>query len=723
MPELLLELLSEEIPARMQARAAENLEYFLTTYLVQKALGPVSANIYATPRRLTYIADNVRQRRIGVPEEKKGPRVGAPEAAILGFLKANGLESLDACEIRQDKKKGDYYVAVIAEETQDTIEFLPDIIELAFEAVGWQKSMRWADHGARVRWVRPLHSILCVFGETVVPVTFGPFVAGGTTLGHRFLAPDPITVTNFADYEKKLRAAKVMIDPVERRAVIKKQAEKLAAAEGLTLKQDDGLLTEVTGLVEWPVVLMGRIDAAFMDLPPEVLITSMRHHQKYFSLLDKDGDLAPRFIVVSNMEATDGGKAIVAGNERVLRARLADAKFFWDQDRKTKLEDRLPQLEKVVFQARLGTLAEKVERMQSLAAHLAPHCGADEGDAVRAAQLCKADLVSEMVVEFTDLQGLMGKYYALDQGEKPEVAQAIADHYSPAGPNDDCPSAPVSVTVALADKIDSLVGFFAIDEKPTGSKDPFALRRTALGIIRLIVENGLRIGLTSVVNKAHALLEDHLDKGTVRVPLGPKIVTEGGSSFQLKQAHKIFSAEVVADDLLAFFADRLKVHLRGEGVRHDLIDAVFALGGEDDLVRIRKRVEALNSFLETDDGANLLTAYKRAANILRIEEKNDGRTYSGGADAAKLEQEEEKVLLAALGQAEAKCAPALQKEDFAAAMSALATLRGPVDAFFDHVTVNCDDKILRLNRLLLLSQIRAAMDRVADFSRIEGGER
>ncbi|MDH5749041.1 MAG: glycine--tRNA ligase subunit beta, partial [Rhodospirillales bacterium] len=503
------------------------------------------------------------------------------------------------------------------------------------------------------------------------------------TYGHRFLAPEKIKVKHFVDYKKQLELAHVLLDPADRRAKILKDAEALAKQEGLTLKPDEGLLNEVAGLVEWPVVLMGTIDGAFMDLPDEVLSTTMRTHQKYFSLLDGDGKLAPRFIVVANTEASDGGKAITAGNERVLRARLSDARHFWDRDRKQSLESHLPALEKIVFHAKLGTVAEKVSRMEALVQELA-WCipGVDTALAQRAALLCKCDLVSEMVYEFPELQGIMGRYYALNEGARPEVADAVAEHYSPAGPNDMCPSAPVSVAVALADKLDTLTGFWAIDEKPTGSKDPFALRRAALGVIRLIVENGLRIPLLKIFGKAR----------------------EGSDGA----------------DLLAFFADRLKVHLKEKGVKHDHVDAVFALGGEDDLVRLLARVDALGKFLDTDDGANLLTAYKRAANILKIEEKKDKKQYNDDPAISLLGKGDEESLFNSLMEIGPKITKALNEEKFSEAMGLLATVRPQVDSFFDNVTVNCDDLELRENRLNLLSYIRRALDKIADFSKIEG---
>lgn len=689
MPELLLELLSEEIPARMQARAADDLKRLVCDGLKKEGLAFESAEAYVTPRRLTLVVDGLPEKTEDSTDERKGPQVGAPDKAIEGFLKSAGFDSLDQCEIRDVKGKQVYF-AVSERKGQPASLVLELVLISAITDLNWPKSMRWAN--TRFSYVRPLHRVLSLFnGNVVSPVmeldkkTTLSF--SDQTHGHRFLSDKPITVKNFADYKQKLFTAKVMLDPAERRAKILKDAEALAKSETLTLKPDEGLLTEVAGLVEWPVALMGSIDEAFMDLPDEVLSTSMRTHQKYFSLLNGDGTLAPKFIVVANTEASDDGKAITAGNERVLRARLADARHFWDQDRRHSLESHLPALEKIVFHAKLGTVAEKISRMQALVQELA-WCipGVDTALAERAALLCKCDLVSEMVYEFPELQGIMGRYYALHEGARAEVAAAIADHYSPAGPNDDCPSAPASIAVALADKFDTLVGFWAIDEKPTGSKDPFALRRAALGVIRLIVENGLRVPLLKMFDKARDGLPDGFD----------------------------------GNDLLTFFADRLKVHLREKGVKHDHIDAVFALGGEDDLVRLLARVDALGEFLATEDGANLLTAYKRAANILRIEEKKDKVTYDGAVDDGLLDQNEERALAKSLGEMDGKVAPALEKENFAAAMSGLAALRGPVDAFFDHVTVNCDDDKLRGNRLRLLSGIRAAMDGIADFSKIEG---
>jgi glycyl-tRNA synthetase beta chain len=690
MAELLLEILSEEIPARMQGRAAEDLHKLVCDGLAAGGLAFDAARALVGPRRLALVVEGLPLAQPDVSEERRGPRVGSPAQAMDGFLKSTGL-GLHQLE-KRDTGKGEFWFAVIARKGRPTAEVLKDVIEAAMAAFPWPKSQRWGTQA--VRWVRPVQSILCLFDGRVVPVTFGPIAAGDITRGHRFLAPATFAVKNFADYMAHLAEAKVMLDPVQRRHTILAEAERIAGAEGLVLKRDDGLLAEVSGLVEWPVVLAGSIDDAFMAVPQEVLITAMRSHQKYFSLLKSDGSLAPRFIVVSNMETHDGGKAVVAGNQRVLRARLSDAKFFWDTDRKATLASRLPKLAERLFYARLGTLADKVERMKGLARHLTFYVdGAHAAEAERAAELAKADLSTEMVGEFPELQGIMGRYYATGDGEKPAVAEAVAEHYSPQGPSDRCPTAPLSVCVALADKIDSLVGFFAIDEKPTGSKDPFALRRQALGVIRLVVENRLRLPLVAFFKLAHA-------------EFGPGQLGRG--------------ADDTAADLLEFFADRLKVHLREQGVRHDLVNAVFGLGGEDDLVRLLARVEALRDFLASDDGANLLVAYRRAANIVRIEEKKDGVTYAGPADEALLALPEEKALYAALAEVAGGAAQAIKSERFGDAMAVLAGLRLPVDAFFDKVTVNCDDAPLRVNRLKLLAEIGAAMGRLADFSRIEG---
>lgn len=695
MAELLLELFSEEIPARMQARASDDLKRLVTDRLKEAGLAFTEANAFATPRRLTLVVDGLPLAQPDVTEEKRGPRVGAPDQAVQGFLKSAGLTSLDQCE-KRDTGKGEFWFAVVKKKGVKTAALLPGLLAASFAALPWPKSMRWAGH--QYRWVRPLHSIVATFDGAVLDggVDLGGSAIrfGNVTRGHRFHDPREIEVAGFADYKVKLRESYVIVDPAERRAAIKAQTDKLAAAEGLSVKPDEALLDEVTGLVEWPAALMGRIDEQFMEIPPEVLTTSMRVNQKYFSLLDKSGKLAPRFLVVANMETKDGGKAIVAGNERVLRARLSDAKFFWDQDRKVKLEERVPALKDIIFHARLGTVADKISRIQTLAAELAAYIPGADVDQVRsAALLAKADLTTGMVGEFPELQGVMGRYYAMHEGEKQAVADAIAEHYAPLGPADRCPTAPASVAVALADKIDSLVGFFAIDEKPTGSKDPFALRRAALGVIRLIIENRLRLPLSRVFAAA----------------AGP-----------YRNEGMLSDTVAMRQSLLDFFADRLKVALREKGVRHDLISAVFALGGEDDLVRLLARVDALRKFLDSEDGANLLVAYRRASNIVRIEEKKDGKTYNSGVDVALLRQGEEKALHQGLVTSGDVGGRALDGEDFTGAMAALAQLRRPVDAFFDKVTVNCDEVELRANRLRLLSEIRATLNRVADFSQIEG---
>ncbi|WP_430436714.1 glycine--tRNA ligase subunit beta [Oceanibaculum nanhaiense] len=689
MADLLLEIFSEEIPARMQARASEDLKRLVCDALTAAGLSFDSAAAYVTPRRLALSVEGLPLTQPDVTEERRGPRVGSPEQALAGFLKANNLASVDACEQR-DTGKGVFYFLTVEKQGAATQDVLPGLLVEAIRKLPWPKSMIWGE--TEFRWVRPMHSILCLFNGQELPgrLDLGggrEILFGDRTQGHRFLAPAALAVDNVEDYKAKLLAAKVILDPAERRASILQQAEALAANAGLVLKQDDGLLDEVTGLVEWPVALMGRIDEAFMDVPPEVLTTSMRAHQKYFAVETKTGDLAPHFIVISNMQPSDGGAVIVGGNERVLRARLSDAKFFWDQDRKHTLASRLPALANITFHAKLGTLADKVGRVRKLAAYLATLIpGADAKLADRAAELAKADLVTGMVGEFPELQGIMGRYYARHDGESEAVAQAISDHYSPQGPSDRCPTAPNAVAVALADKLDTLVGFFAIDEKPTGSKDPYALRRAALGIIRLIVENGLRLSLEAVFAKAGA------------------------------------KSDVVAD-LMGFFADRLKVAMREQGVRHDLVTSVFALGDEDDLVRLLKRVDALAAFLASEDGANLLTAYRRAANIVAIEEKKDGRAYEGRADLKLIKargEVAEAELHGTLGVIEVKIADALKAEDFAAAMASLASLRAPVDRFFESVTVNAEDAALRENRLKLLTKIRDTMNQLADFSKVEG---
>ena len=689
MAELLLELFSEEIPARMQARAAEDLRRLATATLKAEGLDFESAESYVTPRRLALVVDGLPLRQPDRREEKRGPRVGAPEKAVQGFLRANGATS-EMCEERYG-----YLYLTVETEGGAVSDLLPGIVNDLIGDLAWPKSMRWG--GGDTRWVRTLERVLCVFDGQPVALDLPDGIAsGGVATGHRFHAPEPFSVSSFAEYRDGLRSASVILDARERRQIVADGAGALAAGEGLTVRDDPGLLDEVAGLVEWPVPLIGRIDEEFMAVPEEVLVTAMRSHQKYLSLLDADGKLASRFVVVANLEADDGGAEIVAGNERVLRARLSDARFFWDQDRRTRLEDRLTALEPMVFHARLANLAQKAERLEILAGEIAAFVpGAGAGAARRAGRLAKADLTTEMVFEFAELQGTMGGHYARHDGESEDVARAVAEHYLPAGPSGACPAVPVSIAVALADRIDTLVGFFAIGERPTGSGDPYALRRAALGIIRLVLENGIRLPLREALRKARrgygGILSDFEDP-----------------------------SEPLERVLLDFFADRLKVHLRSDGVRHDLIAAVFALGDEDDLVRLCARVHALGGFLATEDGANLLTAHKRAANIVAIEEKKDGIAYSGPVEPAMLRESEERALSESLDAVGAETAPLVEKEAFDEAMATLAGLRGPVDAFFDRVKVNADDRGLRANRLKLLSEIRATMGNLADFSRIEG---
>ena len=726
MPELLLELLSEEIPARMQARAAEDLKRLICQGLRDEELEFDRAEAFATPRRLALVIDGLPAQQSDKKKERKGPRVGAPEKATNGFLKSAGLNSLDQCEVREVGGH-EFYFVVTEKKGRPIEDILHEIVYRTIWNFPWPKSMRWGDMD--LRWVRPIQNLLMIFDGRVphtpipmlsVPKSKGEKIddspslnASNKTFGHRFLAPSEITVKDFVDYKKKLKAAKVILDPAERRAVIVKQAKRKAARAKLTLRDDPALLDEVTGLVEWPVVLMGRIDPEFMDLPPEVLTTAMRTHQKYLALVDESGALANRFLVVANMETADQGKGIVAGNERVLRARLADARFFWDQDRKQTLESRIDDLDGVVFHAKLGSVGEKVRRIEKLSAEISAYVPNTEAGAAReAARLAKADLTTGMVGEFPELQGVMGRYYALADGENSDVAQAIAEHYSPLGPNDACPSAPVSVVVALADKLDTLAGFFGIDEKPTGSKDPYGLRRAALGVIRLIVENELRLRLGDLIHDALAII--------VRQKLTEDHSLGANRSLEFTVDDWVGN-ELAAKNLLNFIADRLKAALREKNVRHDLISAVFAIGGEDDLVRLLARVDALAKFLDTDDGANLLVAYRRAANIVRIEEKRDKLRYHGAELAIdQLVEEAERTLGLRVFDSEAAAETALEAEDFTAAMAALAKLRRPVDDFFDRVTVNTENPELRANRLRLLARIGATLDQVADFSKIEG---
>ncbi|WP_375161536.1 glycine--tRNA ligase subunit beta [Bradyrhizobium sp. RDT46] len=698
MPDLLLELFSEEIPARMQAKAADDLRRLVTDKLVAEGLVYEGAKAFATPRRLALTVHGIPARQPDLKTERRGPKVGAPDAAVQGFLKATGLKSLEEAKIQRDPK-GDFYIGLIEKPGRDAIDVLAEILPVIIRTFPWPKSMRWGARSGKsgsLNWVRPLHAITATFGlETeepdVVKFSVDGVEAGQTTYGHRFLAPTPIQVRRFEDYEAKLLDAKVVLDPERRKDAILTDAKQLAFAQGFELVGDQNLLDEVAGLVEWPVVLMGSFEPEFLATPAEVIRATIRNNQKCFVVSDpKTGKLANKFILVANIEASDGGKTIIAGNERVIRARLSDAKFFYETDLKTKLEDRLPKFEQIVFHEKLGTQAARIKRIERLAAEIAPLVGADVAKTTRAARLAKTDLLTEVVGEFPEVQGLMGKYYALAQGEDASVAAACEEHYKPQGPADRVPTDPVSVAVALADKIDTLVGFWAIDEKPTGSKDPYALRRAALGVIRLIAENALRLSLMKVAASALA-----------------------GLSVKPADASKL------PIDLLAFFADRLKVQLREQGARHDLVDAVFALGGQDDLLMIVRRVEALGKFLDSDDGKNLLAGTKRASNILGIEEKKDKRSFDGAPDAALYSLTEEKALAKAIDEVTAETRAAVAKEDFAAAMSAMAKLRPPVDAFFDKVRVNDDDAKVRENRLKLLNEIRSATRAVADFSKIQ----
>ena len=703
MPELLFELFSEEIPARMQARAADDLRRMVTDRLVAEGLVYEGARAFATPRRLALTVHGIPPRQSDLKEERKGPRVGGPDAAIAGFLKASGLSSLAEAKIQRDPKKGDFYVALIEKPGRATLDVLADILPVIIRTFPWPKSMRWGERSAKpgaLQWVRPLHAIVATFGiETEEPdlIEFAVdgIAAGQTTFGHRFMAPAAIHVRRFEDYRAKLQAARVVLDPERRREIILADARTLAQAQNFELVEDQALLDEVAGLVEWPVVAMGSFEPEFLSIPGEVIRATIRNNMKCFVVNDPaTGQLVNKFILTANIEASDGGKAIVGGNERVIRARLADAKFFYEADLKTKLEDRLPKFDQIVFHEKLGTQGERIARIERLAAEIAPLVGADVDKARRAARLAKADLLTEVVGEFPELQGLMGKYYALAQGEDASVAAASEEHYKPQGPNDRLPTDPVSVAVALADKIDTLVGFWAIDEKPTGSKDPYALRRAALGVIRIAIEREIDL-------YPRGLLEGRIK--SVRPDLSDEAISEIGDLFQ------------------NFFEDRLTVQLREQGARHDLVDAVLRLGGKEaGLLSIVRRVEALGKFLDTDDGKNLLAGTKRASNILAIEEKKDKRRFDGAPDAGLYSLAEERALANAIDQAKAEAGAAVAKEDFAGAMSAMATLRPAVDAFFDKVKVNDDDAKVRENRLKLLNEIRAATRAVADFSRIEG---
>ncbi len=741
MPDLLLELFSEEIPARMQSRAASDLERLMAEALTAAGLSPSATRTVSGPRRLALIAEGLPAQSAATIEERKGPRVGTPEKAIAGFLRGAGLASLAECETVADPK-GDYYVARLEKPGRAAADIIAQAVPDIVQRFPWPKSMRWG--AGRLRWVRPLHAILCLLDGEIVPFAVDGVPSGNVTYGHRFMSgaratePAAIVINSNQSYADALLHAKVVASRDVRAEKILADAKRIAADASLDLVEDHGLLDENAGLVEWPVVYSGTFEESFLDVPPEILMTAMKAHQKCFSLRNqKTGALANRFILVSNLEAEDGGKAIVRGNERVIRARLADAKFFWRNDTSRPLDDLVQRLGQVTFHEKLGTQLRRVERIKALAREIAPLVGADPAKAEEAAHLAKADLMSETVGEFPELQGIIGRYIALAQGRDPEVADAIAEHYRPQGPSDAVPSSPVAVAVALADKLDMLVGFWAINEKPTGSKDPYALRRAALGVIRIVLENELRLPLFKLL-RDHAIrfteFADDQNFERVTKPLFdlPAQVRE---LEQFKQIVAKFAFEPLilssysksfregvsyADNLLTFFADRLKVYLREKGARHDLIDAVFALPGQDDLLMIVQRVELLGRFLENDDGANLLAGIKRAQNILRIEEKNDAAAYDGKPAAKLLKDPHEKTLHKAIAEVRRQVEAALAAEDFERAMAALAKLRAPVDTFFEHVTVNADDPALRENRLKLLGQIRALALDIADFSKIEG---
>ena len=697
MPDLLIELFSEEIPARMQTRAADDLRKLVTDGLVAAGLTYAGAAAFSTPRRLALSLDGLTAESKPVREERKGPKVGAPDQAIDGFLRGAGV-TRDDLEVRDDKK-GQVYFAIIEKPGRMAADIIAEVLENAIRNFPWPKSMRWGE--GTLKWVRPLHAILCILtdetGAEVVPLDVEGITSGNATRGHRFLAPDAFSVTSFDDYEAKLKRAKVVLRADERAEAIWHDATHQAFALGLEVVEDKGLLAEVAGLVEWPVVLIGQIDDDFLGLPPEVLQTSMKEHQKFFSVRNPKTSRIERFVTVANMETADHGATILAGNQKVLAARLADAKFFWENDLRTVERQGMKawtdQLSNVTFHAKLGSQSERIERIAALAREIAPHVGAKPDLAEEAARIAKADLASEMVYEFPELQGLMGRYYAQAAGHDDGVPEACLEHWQPLGPSDDVPTAPISVAVALADKIDTLTGFWAIDEKPTGSKDPFALRRAALGVIRLILENGLAAPLNTIWTPAIVMF-----------------------TTQLKMS--LYGS--IGEDLLSFFHDRLKVFLRDKGIRQDIIDACIAMPGNDDLTLLVKRAEALAATLATDDGENLIQGYKRANNILTQAEEKDGVEYSYGADIKYAEGGAETALFAALDAADAKIIPAMAAEDFSTAMTAMAALRGPIDAFFTEVQVNADSALLRRNRLNLLSRIRKTCLSVADLSKIEG---
>src|SRR5262245_24773097 len=726
MADLLLELLSEEIPARMQARAAVDLQRLLVDGLKTQGLASGEARAFVTPRRLVLLLEGVPAKSPDSAEERKGPRINAPEAAIAGFLKSTGLTSIRDAEVVKDAKKGDFYVARIHTPGRTAQEIVATVVPAVVAKFPWPKSMRWGS--GKTTWVRPLHSIVCLLDGKVVPFAIEDIESGNQTRGHRFHGNEPFVVKGPADYLKGLRSHKVILDAAERIALIDEQARALAKEHKLALVEDEALLAENAGLTEWPTVLMGTFEEAFLGVPAECLMLSMKQHQKCFALKHpRSGRLANKFLLVSNLLASDGGKEIIAGNEKVIRARLSDAKFFWEQDQKKPLDEMALALAGITFHEKLGSQKDRVERIAELAFQIAGSVDAVPADARRAAQLAKTDLVSGMVGEFPELQGLMGRYYAEAAGTKPEIARAIELHYKPRGPSDTVPLSSqgdaVAVAVALADKLDTLVGFWAIGAKPTGSGDPYQLRRAALGVIRIVLENDLRLPLIPSFGRAADLVEQSISKASLaeNQKSAGVIIQAVGRALTSWNGKQVRTNSV---DLLAFFADRLKVHLREKGARHDLIDAVFSLGGQDDLALIVKRVEALGAFLVTDDGANLLIGVRRAINIVRDEEKKDKRSHAGAADASLLREPQEKALYQAIQKVKKDTAAAINVENFAGAMRALAELRAPVDAFFDKVIVNAsegpDAAALRANRLALLSEIRAATLNVADFFRIAG---
>ncbi|MDO7558928.1 MAG: glycine--tRNA ligase subunit beta [Loktanella sp.] len=759
MSDLLIELFSEEIPARMQGKAAADLQKLVTDGLVEAGLTYKSAAAFSTPRRLALSVEDLTSESKAVREERKGPKVGAPEQAIEGFLRGAGV-ARDALEIRDDKK-GQTYFAVIEKPGRLAADIIAEVLENAIRNFPWPKSMRWGT--GSLKWVRPLHSIICILtdeaGTEVVPMDVDGIKAGKQTRGHRFLSPDVISVNSFEDYEAKLKRAHVMLRADERAEMIWNDATNQAFALGLEVVEDQGLLGEVAGLVEWPVVLIGQVDPAFYGLPAEVLKTSMKEHQKFFSVRNPKSGQIERFVTVANTVTADHGATILKGNQKVLFARLSDAKFFWENDlrvAKAGMDPWLDSLSNVTFHNKLGSQKERIDRIIALAREIAPIVGADADEVAEAARVAKADLSSEMVYEFAELQGLMGRYYAKEAGLSDAVAAAAQEHYSPLGPSDDVPTAPVSVAVALADKIDTLTGFWAIDEKPTGSKDPFALRRAALGVIRLVLENDLTIDLRKHLsfplghwlhsNQAPIIVAAKTDEIALTEiyefisekvpPVDPDAfnrvaannwvsrleVTKYGdmSAFVGIAEQLLIEEDMVVADLLAFFHDRLKNYLKDQGIRHDIIDACIAMDGSDDLTLLVKRARALSDTLNTDDGVNLIQGFKRANNILTQAEEKDGVEYSYGAELKHAEAGAETALFEALDKAEAVITPAMAAEDFSVAMTAMAGLRGPIDAFFTDVQVNAEQQVVRRNRLNLLSRIRKICLSVADLTRIEG---